>query len=185
VTISDGTNNLTSQPVSLSIVPRPSAPVITLNGNQLVSDHSTGNQWYINGNLIPNATSQTYTPSTSGDYTATVSDPSNNCESAHSNYITWLITGQVHASPADQVVLYPNPAKERIIIDLPATTDKTCTIVLQDASGRVVMTPVSPVISQERSVQVGMDIRNLAPGIYFCVIQADTWHCTKKFIITQ
>jgi hypothetical protein len=185
VTVSDGTNTLTSSPVSLTVGPRPAAPVITLNGNQLVSDHPTGNQWYINGNLIPNATGQTYSPVSSGDYTATVTEPSNNCESAHSNYITWLITGQYQYSLADQIRIFPNPAQNRLTIELPASPDKDCTISLSDESGRVIIAPTTQVFSENKSVFIEFDVHRLKPGAYFLTLKADSWTTVRKVMIIK
>src|SRR5690606_34225839 len=37
-------------------------PTISTAGVDLVSSSTTGNQWYLDGNLIPSATNQTYYP---------------------------------------------------------------------------------------------------------------------------
>lgn len=52
--------------------PIPAKPKITKTGNELSSSESTGNQWYLNKQLIVGATSKTYSPSTSGGYSVVV-----------------------------------------------------------------------------------------------------------------
>lgn len=54
--------------------PIPSKPVITKSGNELTSSANTGNQWYLNQQLITNATAKTYSPTTSGKYSVVVTD---------------------------------------------------------------------------------------------------------------
>ena len=65
------------------------------NGGSVVlsSDALTGNQWYKDGVIIGGATSSTYTATTSGDYTVTVTDCGASSTSAFS------ITVTVNASP--------------------------------------------------------------------------------------
>ena len=48
------------------------APLITRQGNTLTSSYPAGNQWYLNGNLIPGATGQTHVATTTGSYTVVV-----------------------------------------------------------------------------------------------------------------
>lgn len=185
VTVTDGIDTLHSSPVNLTIIPRPSAPVITYNGSMLISDHSTGNQWYINGNLIPGATGQTFSPSSSGDYTATFTDPGNHCESAHSNYITWLITGQAAASRGTSIRVFPNPAKEILNIEIPASFVSSCTVSLLDARGSVVIPEKMFSVNKYDTRKINLDTEKLPAGIYFCRVVTDLNSFTEKVIITK
>lgn len=62
----------TSLPIAVTVNPAPQVPIITQNGNTLSSSVLTGNQWYLNGVLIPGATNQTYTLTQNGVYTVSV-----------------------------------------------------------------------------------------------------------------
>ncbi|MFY9311125.1 MAG: T9SS type A sorting domain-containing protein [Bacteroidia bacterium] len=84
VTISGGTT-VTSNAITVNITSVPT-PTITQNGPVLTSSSATGNQWYLNGNIISGATSQTYTTTQSGSYTVVVT--SNGCTSAASAAVT-------------------------------------------------------------------------------------------------
>lgn len=66
-------------------------PVITQSGTTLVSNISSGNQWYLNSGLIPFQTGNTLTPPSSGSYYTTVTD-ANGC-TVNSNTITISVTG--------------------------------------------------------------------------------------------
>jgi hypothetical protein len=50
----------------------PLAPFVTATGNVLSSSYATGNQWYLNGQLIPGATGQTIAATPGGIYTVVV-----------------------------------------------------------------------------------------------------------------
>lgn len=69
--------NSATDSVSIAINPSP-APVITQQGNVLHSGYSSGNQWFLNGQLIDNATAESYTISQPGQYTVRVTG-SNGC----------------------------------------------------------------------------------------------------------
>ena len=91
--------------IARTAVPTPS---ITANGNVLTSSSATGNQWYLDGVLIPGATAQHLTASNSGTYTVIVTQ--NNCTSPVSNSVTVSITALPVINPlSKEVFVYPNP----------------------------------------------------------------------------
>ncbi|WEK20946.1 MAG: gliding motility-associated C-terminal domain-containing protein [Candidatus Pedobacter colombiensis] len=91
----NGCASLASNEIDVIVNPLPVAPVITAGtitvfcaGGQVIlsSDAATGNQWYLNGAIIPNATGQTYTATVGGKYTV-VTTNGNGCASPVSNEI--------------------------------------------------------------------------------------------------
>jgi len=90
------------------------APVATLNGNSLQSSYSSGNQWYLNGTAITGATSSSYVPMSSGNYTvmATV----NGCSTTVSNTITYNITSLVELEREWMLRVLPNPVQSELFI---------------------------------------------------------------------
>ncbi len=185
VTVSDGTSTLASGPVSLTIAAKPEAPVISQTGTLLASNIATGNQWYFNGILIPNAMGQTYQPVASGDYTARIVDQATHCESDPSNFITWLITGITPESNLNRLHLYPNPAQEFILVayQLPAADQVTLSIV--NALGKEVATPLSGVSRSEGEHREGISVAQLPEGIYFCILKASGNPSVSKFVINK
>jgi gliding motility-associated-like protein len=67
-----------SNTVIITILPLPVVPVISIQGNQLVSTAATTYQWYYEGNPIAGATGQSHTPTQPGYYTVEVTD-ANGC----------------------------------------------------------------------------------------------------------
>jgi hypothetical protein len=91
--VTDGNNcvSAASAATTVTINPIPSAPTVAAGGPTtfcaggsvtLTSSSASGNQWYLNGNPIGGATSQTYSATASGDYTDVVT--TNGCSSTAS-----------------------------------------------------------------------------------------------------
>jgi hypothetical protein len=66
------------------------APVITQNGNVLTSSPALSYQWYLDGQIIPGATSQSTTVSQSGSYSVVVDG--NQCSSADLEFLITSIS---------------------------------------------------------------------------------------------
>jgi hypothetical protein len=90
----EGVNECGSGPGSglqVNVYSTPPRPVIEQHGDTLVSSAVSGNQWYMDENIIPGATAQQYLPESSGDYYVTVN--LNNCFSDSSSHINIVMTG--------------------------------------------------------------------------------------------
>jgi hypothetical protein len=184
VSVNDGVNTLVSSPVALTLAPKPDAPVITESGEQLESSATTGNQWYLDGNLIPNATGQTYTPVVSGNYSATVKDETSGCVSDPSNVIPFYLTGM--ENPASQHVrIYPNPFTDRLTVDYRTTETGAVRIALLDAFGKEVRVIASLLSEQSGTHTAVLAAAGLQPGLYYCRIQTSTYSIVKKVILTR
>ncbi len=81
VVTASGCSSLASAPTSVTVNPIPATPTISAGSATtfctggsvvLTSSSASGNQWYRNGTLIDGATNQTYSATTSGDYTVIV-----------------------------------------------------------------------------------------------------------------
>jgi hypothetical protein len=91
VVTASGCSSAPSAPTTVTVNPTPPMPTITPGGPTtfcgggsvtLTSSSATGNQWYLDGNPIGGATSQTYVATASGNYTVIVT--TNGCASAAS-----------------------------------------------------------------------------------------------------
>jgi uncharacterized protein YjdB len=126
--------------VSQSFCINPSKPVITTTGLNsdipaLTSSSPTGNQWYRNGTLISNATSNTFSPTAEGSYTVKVTV--DNCSSELSSEQVLVITGDVTSTIKEGFYAYPNPANGTLTINLTAFDGNSeVNIVVYDILGK-------------------------------------------------
>ena len=88
------------------VISQPLSPSITEAGTTLTSSSSTGNQWYLNGNIINGATTQSYTVTQNGNYSVVVTV--NGC-SATSDQVNFTSVGNVDFSKNNSLIILPNP----------------------------------------------------------------------------
>ncbi len=97
--------------VNASFCIKPPTPTVTVNGQILTSSSATGNEWSLNGIFVGNG--QNFTATKTGAYTVLV-----NIEGCISDASTpQAITGDLQEA-ARAFTVYPNPAKDRIFVDL-------------------------------------------------------------------
>lgn len=149
-------------------------PVITQTGNILTSNATTGNQWYVNGNIINGATSQNYTPTQSGLYTVIVTDGSG-CSSNASNQINFTFSAIDEISKT-VILIYPNPSNDIINVVFP---DEMIggTIFLNDITGKEIVT--IPVTSPNCQINTTY----FANGVYFFTVEIGSKKIIKKMVI--
>jgi hypothetical protein len=101
---------------------------------------------------------------------------------------TYLLDMTIERSPSSavkenvltsQISVYPNPAREHVMIDLSAFSGSLQKIELVDATGHQV---ISPVLSPSGK-SVDLSLNNLSEGIYFVRVYTDKGIVTKKLII--
>ena len=158
------------------------APVITLAGNILSSNFTTGNQWYLNGSPISGATSKDYTATTTGLYTVLRTD-SIGC-SLTSNEISFSITAVPDPGNTNTgISIAPNPTQREFTIQLTTTTRSALDISLINALGQQVYHNTIPAVAGTYSKQI--DPGNVAAGIYYLKIQHDKKTYLKKLVISK
>lgn len=163
------------------VVPTVNAiPVITLTGNRFTSSVATGNQWYVNGNPIPNATGQTYDASESGVYKTIIRSPLG-CESV-SNEISHGVTGIPNIDPAEiGLKVMPNPNNGRFALDFTVSRKSDLGITIVNAVGQKVFTSRVPgFIGRFNQV---VDAGRLTPGVYLLQLQHDNKSYLKKLFV--
>jgi len=124
-------------------------------------------QWHWNGNVIPGAGFQTYTPTTDGSYWAVVQLNGCNYTATAYNY-TGIATG-IDDGSVNGLKVYPNPFSSEFIIE----TAELTSISVMNAIGKVVLsTTVNGITS--------IDATNLSAGIYF--VREETSGAVMKLV---
>jgi hypothetical protein len=183
VTVNDGSTTLTSSPVEITLLPVPDPAFVIQTGNLLESSVADGNQWYINGAMIPGATGQTYEATSQGTYYTIITDAVTGCQSEPSNTAVILGTGE----PGDpgSVQIFPNPFRDRLNVSFSLPESGMARISLIDAYGREAarLEDKSNVPAGAFSGSYGVGILN--PGVYFCRIQSGSFITVKKVILSR
>lgn len=169
-----------SSTMAVSVNEKPATPVITQNLNILSSDAAAGNQWYINGEIIPGAINQTYEITEDGTYTVVVTI--NSCSSDVSNSIVVIHT-DVNDLDAQVVTVYPNPSAGAfwLTMNSPVTT-------LYDME---VLNNIGTCVFKLNNLEVNgafkqyFDLNHLSSGMYTIVLRSDSKQIVKKIVIKK
>jgi hypothetical protein len=157
----------------------PDKPIVTRNGNQLRSSASPSGvyYWYLNKKLIKNETNRSIEIDQPGSYRVEVFNDSG-CSVISDEFVVSIITD---VSIEDtRLTLYPNPANERIVIEM--ANSKLGTYQLQVYS--VLNTIVKQMVVQKNQffLQQELDITELNPGMYILTLTNDLGSHMLKFI---
>jgi hypothetical protein len=126
--------------------------VIVVNGVVLSTTVPyTNYQWLYNNNIIAGAMASTYTMTQNGNYSVVVNN--GNCSDTSAVHVATDVTG-IDELLAQQIKIYPNPAKNKIYISAPERVD----VAVVSIEGKEIMTV------KKASV---ITIDQLAKGIYF------------------
>ncbi|HEU5290407.1 MAG TPA: T9SS type A sorting domain-containing protein [Cyclobacteriaceae bacterium] len=106
--------------------------VIETDGNRLISNYATGNQWFLNGVQIADATEQYYDATESGLYSLQVITG----ECITTTDLQFLVTAA--EEPVSNIIqVYPNPFKDRIRIEV--KSNEPAHVSVYDARGTKIM----------------------------------------------
>ena len=142
------------------------SPVVTIaqNGTILGVTPAAASYLWSTGEVT-----QTIIPVITGWHWCIVTD-ANGCESEKTFYEVLHLSTLVHEMLAEQVLIYPNPTKDFIIIDTDYQIDKIKIINMQGS--------VCSVQLKEQTI----DVSNISDGIYFIEIHTGKSVLRKKFI---
>lgn len=178
VTVVDA--NACSATFGITVTIKPPTPTISVSGTTLTSSSSTGNQWYLNGNIITGATSQSITASLNGSYTVIVTNGSGG--SSTSAPYMYPPVGIVENSLASTINIYPNPTSGiiNVQIGLPiAIGIEKAEIKITDILGNSVFQ------SNSTSSNIQIDLSSQSNGVYFISIQTNDSIVNKKIVISH
>jgi hypothetical protein len=157
--------------------PNPTIPTITLVNNYLQSSIAASYQWYLNGNIINGATSQTYTPLQNGNYTVIVTD-TNGCTYVSSAVFDFTTVGITEIKKDNSISIYPNPANTVLNIRILSSTQNQV-LLISDIFGNQIYNKPLP-----NSINI-VDVSKWDNGIYFYQIKNDKETIQGKFVVQK
>ncbi|MDN4165207.1 immunoglobulin domain-containing protein [Cytophagales bacterium LB-30] len=145
--------------------------VIESSGVLSSSLQADGYQWYQNGQAIPNANGQNYSPSETGDYSVQLYFE-RGCGGTSEPY-TFNVLG-ISDELSRETVVYPNPAQGVLFIKEAAGAEIQA-VELMEASGKVVR--------RFRAKPSQIDVQDLTKGVYLLKITYLNGRVVKRVVI--
>ncbi|MFK8101281.1 MAG: PQQ-dependent sugar dehydrogenase [Saprospiraceae bacterium] len=169
-----------SQVASISVgsSASPAVPTITANGNDLsTAAGATAYQWYLNGNLIIDGTSENYTATESGDYTVEVTNVFGCTSISISLNVT--VVGLEDLRSVKAFSIQPNPFSDQFELNIELTESTRLKVQVLDLLGKTVYQTTQQVDGQwSKTIQ----LNNLTAGVYLLQLQTETGSFTQKIV---
>ena len=156
----------------------PATPVIVTNGFILSSNTVSGNQWYLNDNLIQGATGQNWTAVATGDYYDIVNQ--NNCVSDTSNHIYLAMTG-LGEIDNNGPIISPVSNDGHFTVRFSSPAEKTYTLTIYNNIGMRIYE--DDMKSLKGTNNKTLDLSSYPSGVYFLEIQNDQVRSASKLLI--
>ncbi len=177
VTTSAGCEGV-SEDILINVLPAPTVPVITRNGESLESSAAASYQWYIDGEVLHGETARTIIITAEGKYSVLVTN-GHGCSAVSDDFeVTTTVIDRLPNICSLTVFPEPNPGMVHISI----TTEYSLPISIQvtDAVGRVIMDIRDDDVATTHFHHVNL---GQAPsGLYMLRITAGTEIWTRKII---
>ncbi len=170
-------NQVKSQIVPIEIIRR---PTVTVSGNQLTANQEEDAiyQWYKDGEMI--GTSRTINVTEDGNYKVTLIK--NGCSASSvfiiKNGTEFYFTSMKNIATQSKVILYPNPAEDKLYLKLTTALPGKYTLSVLDVTGKI--------IRQQKYIPnaepAEINISNLRAGMYLLKISSNKEKIMKRFL---
>jgi hypothetical protein len=145
----------------------------------LTSDAANGNQWFLNGTLIPGANGQTYTMTGTGAYNDVVT--LNGCSSDTSNTI--VITGVAGIKSNSAISIYPIPNDGQFRLSITSNSRQVYSVRVLNNLG--VMVYEQKDIEVTGTTEKIIDLRPVPSGTYTVIVRTNDEQVIRKIIVTK
>jgi hypothetical protein len=158
----------------------PATPIINNSGGVLsVSNVSGTYQWFLNGNAINGATFSSFTPTTPGTYSVSVT--SGGCSSLSSTLS--ISTVSIASLLQQSLQIFPNPAKDRLHISFSDPNINEFQLRMVDLTGKMVVDQHYTSHTSGSVIELGLD--HLSSGMYQVILVHPTGVLTRKVCISK
>lgn len=149
----------------------PAQPTISNNSGLLTSTAGSTYQWYLNGELISGANSQTYQAVYNGMYVVRITD-ANGCVYRYSDGLLFTDGSSAGISEEEtvEIILFPNPTTGQVQFTVPADFGDF-DVEVSNQIGQKVMSV---------SNQTSLDLNAFGNGVYYVCIRSNTGVGTTK-----
>lgn len=178
MTVTDQNGCSNRDEVVININPIPPTPVITGQDSLLSSSATSGNQWYLNGQIISGATGQSHIATLTGYYT--VISTINGCPSDTSAAHFYIVIGLSRPSFSADVQVYPIPATDEITVEIKSRMPADMILELRSVNGQVVHTES---LNVSGSLKKKLDVGKLYKGFYKIILINENNRIEKEVII--
>jgi len=167
--------------IPVTVYPLPIAPTFSIHGDSLVSTNSGTLQWYLNGNPIPGANSQTYIFTITGNYSLK-STNSFGCSSYSAVYYLVNSAGiQSLETSLHNFDVYPNPTNGEFTIAFELSDNQDLNVLVTDVIGKTVY---SESLTRFRGkYERKLDLSSSAIGVYTVEITSGTQVAHKLLLV--
>lgn len=167
----------TSNSITMTVTTVPT-PTITQNGAVLSSSATTGNQWYLDGNILVGQTGQNITVTSSGVYTVIVTV--NGCPSASSAGNNATVGINEENNPY-LLVIFPNPNDGDFHISFTANKSEKYKLELFNELGQIIIS--QEIVNHSGTYQYPVNLTKPAAGMYTVVLTNGKLESFKKVIV--
>ncbi len=165
----------------LTFNPIPATPSVTVSGLVLSSSSPANNQWKRNGQNIPGATNQQYTPVQSGIFTVVVTN--GGCESNISQGVPFTVVSTVEEmSNLLEINIYPNPSEGQIHLEARGLKSAQVEAKLMDVLGKTLWNQ-SLISNEELEISNEIQLPKLPAGAYWLQLTDGKQRHLRKIIL--
>jgi hypothetical protein len=162
---------------STDIISAPAIPLISLSNDTLFSSSLSGNQWYLDGNIILGSNDYYIIPDFNGIYEVEVT--SNGCSSISDTFS--FNTLEIGKQLNNEIIeIYPNPTSSDFITINTREDKNEFRIKIFDSQGKFVFST-----NEISKFKNKIDITSLSSGIFFIHFFIDNEFFIKKLVIVK
>jgi len=175
--------NAVAEPLDVTVLPSPPAPVVNFNGaDKVYASNALNNaiQWFLNGDEIPGANSYILTVTDTGMYSVEYSNASG-CRSLSDELSVTNIISGLGEIPGVIVSIFPNPCRGAFRLML-SETGSGAEVSITDIAGREVYHIRG---SSAGGLIADVNLANEPSGVYLCRISTERGLTVEKILILK